>query len=68
MICITNEDRLGGDPKVHDKLKKLIGLNRELIQTFRAERKKIISEYGYCGRLDGFDQAMEIAIKTLKSD
>jgi hypothetical protein len=68
MICFTNDDRLGGDPEVHDKLKKLINLNRELIQTFKAERKKIISEHGYCGRLGGFDQAMAIAIRTLKSD
>ena len=37
MICFTNADRMGGDPKVHDKLKKLIDLTRRLFLTIYKE-------------------------------
>ena len=38
MICFTNDNRLGGDPKIQEKLKKLTDLTRRLFLAVYKER------------------------------
>ncbi len=38
MICITDETRIGGDPEVQEKLKRLTDLTRRLFTAVYMER------------------------------